>query len=297
MTSAAEGPRAPGFNGRRRCTKMEGHEVSGLKVGCQTYTWEMLGQAWQGGPDDLIKAIAKAGYSGLEITDNMIGRYATQPDEFAATLAHHGLELVALAVASPSGFTELDRIEADLEVLRRRLDFVARFPGALLSLGSATAVSDGPREDRFAVAAEVYNRAGKLGAAMGVDVAVHPSSHHNTLLLDREDYERLFDLLDKDTVGWVPDTGHILRGHENLLDTLRAYKDRIRYLHLKDADTQGRWAMLGQGACDIRAVVHLLSEAPRFNGWLVVEEESDEAAEDPDGAVKRNRDTMRRVGF
>jgi len=29
-----------------------------LKVGCQTYTWEMLGTGWTGEPDDLLAAIA-----------------------------------------------------------------------------------------------------------------------------------------------------------------------------------------------------------------------------------------------
>jgi len=273
------------------------HGVNDLRIGCQTYTWEMLGPSWQGRPDDLIEAIAKAGYSGIEITDNMIGHYGEQPDEFAAALSGHGLQLVALAVASPSGFTERDRIGADLEALRRWIGLAARFPGAVLSLGSATVVSDGPREDRFEVAAEIYNRAGRMGAERSVAVAVHPSSHHNTLLFDRADYDRLFGLLDPGLVGWVPDTGHLLRGHDDPMDTLRVHKDRIRYLHLKDADARGRWTMLGQGVCDIPGVLALLSEAPGFNGWLVVEEESEEAATDPAAAVKRNRDTMRSLGL
>jgi len=271
--------------------------MTDLRIGCQTYTWEMLGPNWRGGPDDLLAAVAAAGYSGVEITDNLIGDYATRPDAFASALGRYGLRLVAFAVASSSGFTERNRIEADLERLRRWLDVAALFPGALVSLGSATVVSEGPREAKFATAAEIYNRAGDIGAAMGVEVAVHPSSHHGTLLFDRADYDRLFGLLDPALVGWVPDTGHILRGHEDLLDTLRAYKDRIRYLHLKDADPLGRWAMLGQGACDISAVVGLMTDAPRFNGWLVVEEESEEAAADPTLAVKRNRETMRRFGL
>jgi hypothetical protein len=29
-----------------------------LKVGCQTFTWEMLGDRFAGGPDGLIEAIA-----------------------------------------------------------------------------------------------------------------------------------------------------------------------------------------------------------------------------------------------
>ena len=270
--------------------------VKDLKVGCQTFTWEMLGDRFAGGPDDLLKAIADGGYSGIEITDTMIGRYADRPSEFAAALTSSGLTLVSFAFGSNSGFTLKEEIGADLEAAQRWIDFAAAFPGALVSMGSATVVSDGPRDGKFAIAAEVYNRAGELGRNAGVQVAVHPSSHHNTLLFDRADYDRIFALLDRDLVGWVPDTGHILRGHKDMADTLRTYSDRIRYIHLKDVDANGTWAMLGKGVCDTPAVIEIAGTAPRFNGWLVLEEESETAAADPAGAVKTNRQTMRSYG-
>ena len=270
--------------------------VKDLKVGCQTFTWEMLGDRFTGGPDDLLKAISDGGYSGIEITDTMIGRYAGRPSEFAAALKSSGLTLVSFAFGSNSGFTLKEEIGADLEAAQRWIDFAAAFPGALVSMGSATVVSDGPRDGKFAIAAEVYNRAGELGRKAGVQVAVHPSSHHNTLLFDRADYDRIFALLDPDLVGWVPDTGHILRGHKDMADTLRTYSDRIRYIHLKDVDANGTWAMLGKGVCDTPAVIEIAGTAPRFNGWLVLEEESETAAADPAGAVKTNRQTMRSYG-
>jgi len=269
---------------------------AGIKAGCQTYTWEMLGSSWTGGPDDLLTAIADGGYAGIEITDTMIGHYANRPGDFAAALEDKSLTLVAFAMASKSGFTRAEVILDDLDIARRWIDFVARFPGALLALGSATVTSDGPRADKFRVAAEFYNRAAELGRTAGIEVAIHPSSHHETLLFDRGDYDRIFSLVDKDLVGWVPDTGHILRGHDDLADTLRTHRDRIRYLHLKDVDVAGRWAMLGEGVCDIQVVINIVATAPRFNGWLVLEEESDEAATDPAGAVKTNRETLRRHG-
>ncbi|MFT4184593.1 MAG: sugar phosphate isomerase/epimerase [Rhizobium sp.] len=267
-----------------------------IRVGCQTFTWEMLGKAWTGTPDDLISAIAAGGYSGIEITDTMIGRYADRPGEFAKALKDSGLQLVSFAFGSKSGFTVADAMTNDLAAAQRWIDYAAQFPGALVSIGSATVVSEGPREDKFAVAAEFYNRAGELGRASGVEVAVHPSSHHNTLLFTRADYDRIFALLDPQLVGWVPDTGHILRGHEDMLDTMRTYKDRIRYLHLKDVDAKDRWAMLGKGVLDTPAVIDLVASAPRFNGWLVLEEESETAAADPAAAVRINRETMRSYG-
>jgi sugar phosphate isomerase/epimerase len=267
-----------------------------LKIGCQTFTWEMLGNRWSGSPDDLLHAIADGGYSGIEITDTMIGHYADKPSDFAASLTNCGLTLVSFAMGSKSGFTVKEEIENDLRTAKRWIDFAGRFPGALVSIGSATVTSDGPRIEKFEIAAEFYNRAGELGKAAGVGIAVHPSSHHNTLLYDRGDYDRIFSLIDGTLVGWVPDTGHILRGGQDIADTLQTYRDRIRYLHLKDVDAMGKWAMLGEGICNVPAVIEIVANAPHFNGWLVLEEESDTAASDPRAAVRANRETMRRYG-
>ncbi len=43
----------------------------------------------------------------------------------------------------------------------------------------------------------------------------------------------------------------------------------------------GTWAMLGKGVCDTAKVIEIASAAPNFNGWLVLEEESETAAADP----------------
>ncbi len=269
--------------------------VKPLKAGCQTFTWEMLGNGWTGGADDLLAAIASAGYSGIEITDRMIGHYKHRAAEFGTALETHGLTLVAYACGSESGFTEPDAVADDLEMARAAIDFAAAFPGAHLSFGSATIMSGGSREAKFDVAARFYTEAAKLGARADVPVAVHPSSHHDTLLLTRHDYDHLFARLDPEIVGWIPDTGHIIRGGQDILDTLGTYSDRIRYLHLKDVDAAGAWQMLGAGSCDVAAVIALVEDAPNFNGWLVVEEESERAGRDPAGAVTANRKTL--AGF
>ncbi len=262
-----------------------------LKYGCQTFTWEMLGDAWTGTADDLVQAIADAGYQGIEITDTMIGDYASRPADFAKRLDDAGLSLVSFAYGSEGGFTEPDQAEADLEACRRWAGFAAHFPGALISMGSATVMSPGDRSAKFDVAADIYNRSTELGKSLGVTVALHPSSHHNTLLFDRNDYDQIFARLDGG-VGWVPDTGHILRGNQDIMDVMATYADRVRYVHLKDVDASGDWAMLCDGVCDVNAVINSALTAPNFNGWIVVEEESEEAGKDPSAAVKTNFDRM-----
>ena len=271
-------------------------KIPALQIGCQTFTWEMLGAGWTGGPGDLVRAIADGGYAGIEITNTMIGSYAGRVADFARCLDEAGLALVSFAFGSASGFTENGQIFADLEAARRWVDFAAHFPGALVSMGSATVMSAGARDDKFGVAADVYNRATEIGRIAGVSVAVHPSSHHNTLLFSRDDYDQIFALLDPQ-VGWVPDTGHILRGGQSMDATLAAHRHRIRYVHLKDVDAQGSWAMLGKGSCDVSEVISAVQQAPNFNGWIVVEEESETAASDPAAAIRANLETLRRLGI
>ncbi|WP_413993704.1 sugar phosphate isomerase/epimerase family protein [Labrys okinawensis] len=269
---------------------------SELRIGCQTFTWEMLGKGWTGDARDLVRAIAAGGYDGLEITDRMIGDYGARPVAFAELLKDEGLAFVSFAIGSSSGFTQREKVASDLDFAKQSIDFAAHFPGTLVSLGSATAVSDRPRDEMFDVAAECYNRTWDLGKEAGVSVAIHPSSHHRTLLFTREDYDDIFARLDPG-VGWVPDTGHILRGGQDLADTLAAFKDRIRYVHLKDVDSGGNWAMLGAGECDVPSTIGSVRDAPHFNGWIVVEEESNEAGGDPAAAVRINRETLRTMGF
>ena len=55
--------------------------------------------------------------------------------------------------------------------------------------------------------------------------------------------------------------------------------------------------MLGAGVCDVAAVIALVGDAPHFNGWLVVEEESEQAGRDPVAAIAANRTTLSTFGI
>jgi len=50
-----------------------------FKIGCQTYSWEMLGAEWRGTPERILDAVAAAGYAGVEFSNNMIGKFFEHP--------------------------------------------------------------------------------------------------------------------------------------------------------------------------------------------------------------------------
>jgi inosose dehydratase len=267
-----------------------------LSVGCQTYTWEMLGGKWSGSVDDILRAIADSGYQGIEITNTMIREYADRPKDFRSALDARGLSLAAFAYASPLGFTDPANYAHELEGAEKALRFVVEFPGVPLMLGGASSPTRQNLTEKIAQAANFYNEVGRRGRRVGVEVAFHPHSHHGSVLESREDYDRIMGLTDPTLVQWNPDTGHIVRGGQDLVDTLRRFQARIIHMHLKDADADNKWQPLGQGICGIPAVLNFLEQEAKFSGWVVAEEESASAAASPEKAIAANRQFLKSIG-
>ena len=214
-------------------------------IGCQTYTWEMLGASWQGSPDDILDAVSGAGYDGIEFSNAMIGDYEHAPDRLTAALAERGLKLAAFAYAT-TGFTDESRHEADLAGAERALAF-CRAMGVPLSLGGAAAAS---REDygrHMAQAIRFYRAVAARGATLGVTVCVHPHSHHGSLLESAAEYDALLDATADVGLMFNPDAGHVVRGGQDLMACLRRHRSRIAHVHIKDVDGAGNWQPLGRG--------------------------------------------------
>ena len=268
--------------------------MSKIRVACQTYTWEMLGDKWQGKVTDILDWVADAGYAGLEITNNMIREFAERPPDFAAELGKRHLQLAAFAY-SRSGFTEAKGWEEDLTGAQKAIDFVRHFPEPRLALGGASHPARRCPRAKLDQAIRVYNEVGRLAAAAGVSVNVHPHSHYGSLLESADEYKYLLDVLDQANVTFGPDTGHIVRGGQDLLTCLRTHVARITHLHLKDATAQGVWVGLGEGICDYPGVFALL-ESVGYSGWVVAEEESEAARQDGIAAIRKNRSYLRSLG-
>jgi len=273
--------------------------MSDIRVACQTYTWEMLGEGWRGSVTDLLDWIAGAGYAGIEITNTMIGEFEERPEAFAEELAERNLNLAAFAYAT-SGFTDPDLFQADLGGAQKALDFLVFFDQPRLGLGGAACASSdlstSDQKRKLDQAIRFYNEVGRRGFDMGVSVNVHPHSHHGSLLESAESYAYLMERLEPDHVTLGPDSGHIVRGGQELLSCLQRYIQRISHLHLKDVNASGEWVALGDGVCDFAAVMAFLEQAG-FQGWIVAEEESEAAVRDGQAAIRRNRGFLQTIGY
>jgi sugar phosphate isomerase/epimerase len=256
----------------------------------------MLGPDWRGRVTDLLDWIAAAGYAGIEITSRIIGEFAERPEDFGRELARRGLALAAFAYVSDSGFTDPAAWDVELDGARRAIAFLERFPEPILGLGGASSPSPARAREKLDHAIRFYNHVGALAARAGVTVRLHPNSHHGSLVQTAGEYAYLLDRIDPAHVKFGPDTGHIIRGGQDVLQCLRIHLHRIVQVHFKDVDAAGNWVGLGEGVCNFPAVLALLENAG-YAGWVIAEEESEAARRDGVTAITRNRAYLRSLGY
>ena len=264
-----------------------------FRLGCQTFTWEMLGEKWQGSPDDILDTMAAAGFAGAEFSNQMIGDYEGRPAEFEEALKQRGLACAAYAYAM-SGFSDPQREAADLEGAEKAVQFAAHFSVPVALAGPASESRD-DYEAKFAQVCRFYRQVGDMAKKQGVTAAVHPHSHHTSLVLTPPEYDRLLAATADAGIMFNPDTGHMFRGGHDIMATFDKYRERIVHIHLKDVGADGSWQSMGRGVIDIPALLGWI-EKVGYQGWIVAEEESEVVWQDPARAITEDREYLRSLG-
>jgi inosose dehydratase len=264
-----------------------------MKAGHQTYSWEMIGTSWTGGPEDIMDMVARSGWQGVEFANVMMGNLADRPAAFRAALEARGLVAAAFAYAR-SGFTDPAEWKEDLAGAQKALDFAAAL-SIPVSIAGPSSASKEDASRKMDQAIRFYNEVARRGREQGVVVAVHPHSHHTSLALGEKEYETLLGATEASGLMYNPDTGHITRGGQDPVAVFRKYFKRIVHVHVKDVDAQGNWQLLGKGITDYPAIIRLLRDGG-YAGWVVSEEESEVVRTDLPGAMAKNRAYLRSLG-
>jgi inosose dehydratase len=246
-------------------------------------------------PQSVLAAIASARYEGTELgPPGYLGNRATLRER----LERHGLALAGGFI--PIRFSEPKHWEDDLRALDETLDLFAAADGSaakavLADAGSpermrlpGRAVTDrsiGLDEEGWKRLADGVGRAAEIARTRGFEPTFH---HHTATFVEAPwEIERVLELTD---VGLLLDTGHLALGGGEPTEALRAWRDRINHLHVKDvrsdvlagviaegADMPEAWRRgvfceLGSGDIDLASFFDELSRS-RYSGWLVVEQD------------------------
>jgi inosose dehydratase len=212
-------------------------------------------------PEQLLDAIADAGYAGTELGPlGYLGKGAALRER----LAQRELALAGAFVQmrfGEDGFEHVDRV----------LEAVDGFDAKVV-LADAGPRDGQPDWDALARAVDRVRRGGFA-----------PTFHHHMGTRVQTPAE-IQQLLERSDVGLLLDTGHLEAAGGDALQGLRDWRDRIDHLHLKDvrldlvqnapewdeAWRNGAFCEFGTGDVDLDA---FLGELHGYSGWLVVEQD------------------------
>lgn len=250
------------------------------KFACQTYSWQMSIERYQGKVEHMTTVAAAAGFTGFEPETIMLNEDWT-PSSLRRALDDSQLQLAALCLVDEWTFpeeTDDERRHAD-----RVIEAVATFPDSIINLVHYPGADRSNLRERQDNALSCMRDIALRAAERGVACSFHPNSPAGSVFRVEEDYGRMMAELDP-IIGYTPDTGHIVAGGMDPLEIVRQYRDRVQYIHIKDRFAEGGWAPSGEGIVDIAGVVdYLISTA--YDGWITFEDESPVAETEPDLAV------------
>jgi inosose dehydratase len=259
--------------------------MSNFRYGCESYSWVMSGDKYLGNIPHLCKVISQAGLTGIETSMRMAGEYGADPGLMTEVLKEYDLALVATSLGG--GFGKSPSLnEEERAAAGQVFDFISHFPKPRLSLSHYSRDRDNLLE-RQRNAMSCYNEIGRMATELGIACALHPSSYPTSIFITDSDYRVMLDEMDPEVVKYCPDTGHIANGDMDVYEIFTTYMSIIGHVHMKDITVDKKWAPNGDGCIDFPRLMKMLDDA-NYIGWIVFEEESDAAREDPDAATIKN---------
>lgn len=257
----------------------------GIKFGCHGYTWQLSYETQSDNLPHILDVIADGGFKGLDTQVAMLGRFYNHPALLKEELQQRNLELAALTLSLRwlhKGETDEEQRTAD-----HFISYLKQFPNALLNVVQMPGTNRDELQTRQRNVLECVNAIARRAADHGVVTAFHPNSPPGSVFRNEEDYKIMFDGLDTKVIGYTPDAGHIASGGMDVARIFETYRPLIKHVHFKDASADYVWKAMGDGVIDFPRIVRHLRNT-NYKGWIMVEEESEKAAVDPDGAMMQN---------
>ncbi len=255
--------------------------MSRIKIGCETYTWQMPGEQYKDKLRHIMEITSQAGFEGIEPETSFMGDFS-DPGRMLEATKELDLELAVLCLVEDwlnPNETDLERAHAD-----QWIEFLAHFPETLFLLVQMPGNDRAQLETRQQNLLKCVNTISRRAADKGIVCSYHPNSPPGSIFRTEEDYKILLGGLDSEVIKYTPDVGHIAKVGMDPLAIIRQYRDMVNCVHYKDMYHRGEWAQMGSGDIDFDAITKELTDT-HFGGWIIMEDECDRAISDPDGVT------------
>jgi len=215
-----------------------------MDIGIQSNLWgtEQHGESLP----SILAEIAEAGYAGIEIGAHRFDNL-DHPEVFFEMVKQNNLHVSGIHTIGKFYF------DGNLDYLEK----AARFTRAVecdYLLVSGDSKKNKSRSDIKKIT-NVLNEAGEICKGYGIAYCYH--NHAFEFEGGGEEFRALCDLTNPDLVHLCLDIGWVERSGTSPYEVAKEYRNRIRYLHLKDT-LDGKFVNLGEGTVDLPAVIDLL---------------------------------------
>lgn len=255
-----------------------------IRIGCETYTWAMSGDAYKNKLEHILGVMTRAGFKSIEPDTGFMNGFE-DPGVFKEALQRNNIELSVLCHVEDwrnSQETDSERQNAD-----QWIKFMKHFPEAIFLLVQMPGQDRAHLEERQQNLLTCVNDVATRAAAEGIVCSYHPNSPMGSVYRTEEDYKILLNGLDSSVIKYTPDVGHMAKGGMDPLTVIKEYRELVNCIHYKDMFEDGRWAAMGAGIIDFKGITTYLKDSS-FDGWIIVEDEADEAITDPDGVTEKD---------
>jgi sugar phosphate isomerase/epimerase len=212
--------------------------------------------------DWIFSSFAEAGYEGVELGSRFFG--VTEKTKLIESLERNGIALAGMHVGVP--VTELGDLQTAVEKVAAVAKFVHDMPNRnVVMSGSGFEGTD------LKAVAKGYQAIAERCADVGA--ALHYHNHAPEFVNNMEVFKHLVEYAPALYFG--VDLGWVYKAGIAPADVVKEYADRIRYVHLRDAETsEGReFAEIGHGKMDIPGLLKTIEQSLGGNAWVIVENE------------------------
>ena len=263
-------------------------------------SWGVLdypGPSWEQSYEKMLDETVESGYTGTEL--GPYGFFPTDPKILQPQLEKRKVKLLASFV--PVKMTDPAAGQAVIERIRKVGHLLAAVNAPFLVM------ADDQSNERNAFSGRAYDpgcptlsteqwkhigkivaEAEKVAGEFGLDLVFHP--HVATYVETPEECELFFDATSHTNVGLCLDTGHCVYGHGDSVKEAEKYKDKLRFVHIKDCNVKvllearkNKWTfeeaiehkvftIIGKGDIDFPAFFRTLLKNG-YSGWSVVEQD------------------------
>src|ERR1700704_3643535 len=263
-------------------------------------SWGVLdypGPSWKQSYEKMLDETVESGYTGTEL--GPYGFFPTDPHVLQPQLDKRKLKLLASFV--PVKMTDPAASTAVMERIRKVGNLLAALKAPFLVMAD----DQSPERNAFSgrtrdkecpkLNAQQWKHVGKIVAdaervanEFGLDLVFHP--HVATYVETPEECEKFFDAASHTNVGLCLDTGHCVYGQGDSVREAEKYKDKLRFVHIKDCNAKvleearrNKWTfeeaiehkvftIIGQGNIDFPSFFRTLVKNG-YSGWSVVEQD------------------------